>query len=131
MGVKDRRTRFRAGVADLDLYRQPAGAQHRGIDLIAAVCRGDDNDPIVAFVDLADLLKKLVDSLSLVLMLVRAATFRRQRVDLVDKDQTRLMLAGFIEESGDVLGALAEPLRDDVGTLDADVVDPQLTGQRL
>jgi hypothetical protein len=65
----------------------------------------------------------LVDHLALAFLLVALTPVGRERVDLVDEDETGLVRPRFLEHRLDVLCVLTDPLADEIACLRLDVVD--------
>src|SRR3954470_16967087 len=93
------------GRRDVDLAVEAARAQERRVELLEQVGGGHDDEP-AARREAVHLDEELVERLLALGVLVRAAP-RADRVELVDEDDRRLVLARLVEQAPDARGAEA------------------------
>jgi hypothetical protein len=118
-----------AGRRDEDLAVEAPRPQQRGVELVEQVGGGHDHDA-VGRAHPVHLDEQLVERLLALGVVVRAA-FTADRVDLVDEDDGRRVLARLAEQAPDARGAEArEHLHEARGRLRVEV-RPRLLGDRL
>ena len=118
MDVEDLPTALHVRHADVDLPVEAAGPQHRRIEDVDPVRRGDD-DHVVGRREPVELDQQLVQRLLAFLVAVRAAARLSDGVELVEEDDPAAQLPGLGEE-------IADPLR-----ADADVFLDELRARRV
>src|SRR4051794_22669431 len=117
------------GRRDVDLAVEAARAQERRVELLEQVGGGHDDEP-AARREAVHLDEELVERLLALGVLVRAAP-RADRVELVDEDDRRLVLARLVEQAPDARGAEAGEHLDERGRRLREELRAGLVGDRL
>src|SRR3954452_14244269 len=117
------------GRRDVDLAVEAARAQERRVELLEQVGGGHDDEP-AARREAVHLDEELVERLLALGVLVRAAP-RADRVELVDEDDRRLVLARLVEQAADARGAEAGEHLDERGRRLREELRAGLVGDRL
>ena len=106
---------------DEHLPIEAAGAQESGVEVLEPVGRGHDDD-LVARVEAVELDEELVQGLVVLTVEAAAEPGRPDRVELVDEDDRRRVLARLVEELADPRGTEAgEHLDEGRGALRVEV----------
>jgi hypothetical protein len=100
--------------ADVDLAVEATRPQHRLVEDVDAVGRGDDHD-LVGRREAVELDQQLVQRLLAFLVAVGAATRTTDRIELVDEDHAPAKLAGAGEQLAHAARTDADELLDELG----------------
>ena len=104
--LEDRAPPLEVGRLDEDLTVEAAGPKQRRVEVLQPVRRGHD-DHLVARAEAVELDEQLVERLVLLAVERMAAARLADRVELVDEDDRRRVLARLVEELADARGAEA------------------------
>mmetsp|Transcript_9916 Transcript_9916/g.21409 ORF Transcript_9916/g.21409 Transcript_9916/m.21409 type:complete len:275 (-) Transcript_9916:58-882(-) len=130
--LENRYAALEVGQGDVYQLVETSRPDHGGVDDVRPVGGADDED-VLPGAHAVDLGQDLVDDT--VARLARAGSAAPSRlrdgVHLVEHEYTRTGRAGLVEELSDVGLALSEPLRQELGTLDADEVGTALVRDGL
>ncbi len=112
--LQDRLAAREVGRSDEHLPVEPAGAKERRVEVLEPVRRTDDDDAVRA-AKAVELDEELVQGLVVLAVEARAGAAHADRVELVDEDDRRRVLARLVEELADSGGAEAGEHLDEGG----------------
>src|SRR6185312_2586958 len=118
----------RVGIRNLDTLRE--SRQHRLIDGVGDVRRGEHEDMALALLDAVHLLQQLVDDLPGERIGTRTAAHRGDRLDLIDEEDAGRLAAGALEQLPHFLARLPDESRLEIRRARGDERYAALVGQR-
>ena len=128
--AQDRLASRHVGRRDVDLTVEAAGPQERRVEVLQAV-GGAHHDHVLAPAEAVELDEELVQRLVVLAVEAAASALRPDGVELVDEDDRRSVLAGFLEQLADAGSAETREHLDERGGARRVEVRARLLGDGL